>query len=49
MRWYVDKIAPEQTAEASGCDSFNLRRSERSDSVSSSSLEEFSFAGKGEE
>lgn len=49
MRWYVDKIAPEQTAEASGCDSFNLRRSERSDSVSSSSLEELSLAGKEKE
>lgn len=46
VRWYVDKIAPEQTAEASGCDSFKRRRSERRDSVSSSSLVEFPFSGK---
>ena len=49
VRWYVDKIAPEHTAEASGCDSFSRRRSERRDSVSSPSLVEISFSEDEEE
>ncbi|KAL4815431.1 hypothetical protein BDW67DRAFT_164016 [Aspergillus spinulosporus] len=44
VRWYVDKIAPAQTAFASGCAAMTLRSRGLRDSVSSSSSSSFLFA-----